>query len=611
MTTRLRADPRVNLNLVPDLPGPPQWLIGPPGPPGPIGPVGPAGPPGPAGATGPVGPYGPAGPGWKVYQRDPAVGEATGDLIGTLWFNSVTGQFFRLDSTSPVYTWTSMGFVVGQQGPVGPAGPQGSVGPQGATGPAGPQGPQGNTGAGGAQGPQGLTGPPGAQGPIGPAGPTGPAGQGVPVGGGTGQVLTKVSGTDYNTNWQTPAAGLTLPLGQNLTFAPDSTYDIGAVGASRPRSIYAATGVLAPVLDSGANVALTFRTNGVNKWSIGAAAGNWVPAADNTQDLGNTSFRVRDLVLGRDAQVGNTLILGGTATARAAGSDFQSDGALVAGNGYLFVGSQKDIMWHREGPNDVSLVGRAGIDTVFAKSVLQVGPGSPVPTLKGVGSGALRLNIEAPGDSVGVSGKIATQLGGNAYFDGTNWMRYDVAQPAMVLAVNQGVLAMYGAAAGANPISLNTLLTLTSTGGLTLPNGSIGTAAIAANAVQFTDGLAGVPAAWSSTTLGAWLQTSLSRAYISQGGMVRIELAASLQHSVASAGPMYYGIAMDGANPSIYWAMHAHATANGAVPISGIFYVTPSAGSHTYYLVVLHNTPGTLTLVNVAFGAIYITEQKR
>jgi hypothetical protein len=59
----------------------------------------------------------------------------------------------------------------------------------------------------------GTVGPAGAQGPAGPAGATGatgaqgPAGQGVPVGGSTGQVLSKVSGTDYDTTWSTVSGG--------------------------------------------------------------------------------------------------------------------------------------------------------------------------------------------------------------------------------------------------------------------------------------------------------------------------------------------------------------------------------------------------------------------
>jgi hypothetical protein len=61
----------------------------------------------------------------------------------------------------------------------------------------------------------------------------------VPTGGTTSQVLAKASATDYDTLWSTPAAGgLTLPLGQSLTFSPDATYDVGLGGGSRPRNLY-------------------------------------------------------------------------------------------------------------------------------------------------------------------------------------------------------------------------------------------------------------------------------------------------------------------------------------------------------------------------------------
>lgn len=74
----------------------------------------------------------------------------------------------------------------------------GSVGPQG---PDGPQGPQGLQGIQGAQGAQGI------QGPEGPQGQTGANGQGVPAGGTTGQVLSKVSATNFDTQWSTPSGG--------------------------------------------------------------------------------------------------------------------------------------------------------------------------------------------------------------------------------------------------------------------------------------------------------------------------------------------------------------------------------------------------------------------
>jgi len=58
----------------------------------------------------------------------------------------------------------------------------------------------------GPQGPQGQQGATGATGPQGPQGDPGPAGAGVATGGTQGQVLTKVSATNYDTTWSNPAA---------------------------------------------------------------------------------------------------------------------------------------------------------------------------------------------------------------------------------------------------------------------------------------------------------------------------------------------------------------------------------------------------------------------
>ena len=53
----------------------------------------------------------------------------------------------------------------------------------------------------------GEPGPEGPAGPQGPAGPTGDDGEGVPTGGTAGQVLAKIDGTDYNTEWVTSSGG--------------------------------------------------------------------------------------------------------------------------------------------------------------------------------------------------------------------------------------------------------------------------------------------------------------------------------------------------------------------------------------------------------------------
>lgn len=104
----------------------------------------------------------------------------------------------------------------------GPQGPAGAPGSQGLTGPQGPKGDKGDTGAQGTKGDAGQGGSIGIQGPkgdkgdkgdtgaqgtqgiqgnTGADGATGADGPGVAAGGTTGQILRKVDGTDFNTEW--------------------------------------------------------------------------------------------------------------------------------------------------------------------------------------------------------------------------------------------------------------------------------------------------------------------------------------------------------------------------------------------------------------------------
>ena len=139
---------------------------------GDTGDTGPAGPAGADGATGPAGAAGePGANGLSAYEEAVALG-----FVGTEaeWLASL----------------------------VGPQGPQGVAGADGATGP------KGDTGDTGPQGIQGIQGVPGNDGATGPQGDTGPAGPGVAVGGTSGQILAKNSGTNYDTHWiDAPAGG--------------------------------------------------------------------------------------------------------------------------------------------------------------------------------------------------------------------------------------------------------------------------------------------------------------------------------------------------------------------------------------------------------------------
>lgn len=160
------------------------------------------------------------------------------------------------------------------EGVVGPAGPKGDKGEKGDTGPQGPKGDKGDTGATGATGPAGPAGPTGATGPQGPAGtsgstgPQGPAGPGVPTGGTAGQVLTKNSGTNYDTKWTTPATGVTSFNGRTGAVSPASgdytAAQVGAVPTSRT--------VNSKALSS--NISLTAADVGALPTSGGTITGN-------------------------------------------------------------------------------------------------------------------------------------------------------------------------------------------------------------------------------------------------------------------------------------------------------------------------------------------------
>lgn len=134
---------------------------------------------------------------------------------GDFYINSINYDIYGPKTSGSWGSATSLVGPTGATGQTGATGPAGSTGATGATGPAGatgaqgPQGIQGETGLTGPQGEQGIQGiqgiqgATGATGATGPQGDTGPAGPGIAIGGTTGQYLTKVDGTNYNTQWST------------------------------------------------------------------------------------------------------------------------------------------------------------------------------------------------------------------------------------------------------------------------------------------------------------------------------------------------------------------------------------------------------------------------
>jgi len=156
------------------------------------------------------------------------------------------GDAYIVQEDDSLWIWDGAAWVSG--GSI--QGPPGATGPAGAQGPTGAQGLKGDTGATGPEGPEGDPGPQGIQ------GVPGTPGQGVPTGGAATHVLTKVSATNYDTAWQAPSGGITLPLTQHLTFSPDTTYDIGASAASRPRDLFVGRHI-----ESGGNLSVNGTAN--------------------------------------------------------------------------------------------------------------------------------------------------------------------------------------------------------------------------------------------------------------------------------------------------------------------------------------------------------------
>lgn len=175
-----------------------EWLDslknGPPGPVGPMGPAGKDGKDGTAGEKGDPGPVGPRGP------QGPQGAQGTPGPSGKDGAQGPKGDTGPIGPPGPQGPAGAMGST-GSKGDTGPAGPAGPIGPKGDPGPAGPQGLQGVKGDTGPAGPKGDQGDPGETGPKGDAGP------GVPTGGTTGQVLAKVDGEDYHTEWIDPPEG--------------------------------------------------------------------------------------------------------------------------------------------------------------------------------------------------------------------------------------------------------------------------------------------------------------------------------------------------------------------------------------------------------------------
>jgi hypothetical protein len=154
-------------------------------------------------------------------------------------------------------------------------------------------------------------------GPIGPAGAAGAAGVGVPVGGTTGQVLSKIDGTNYNTEWSTAAAGYSAPtLGSTLIPSGTTVTTIASLTLTAPaiNTITASASNASPTLYS-------ITTNGNATFLNGQTTGNTSisngATFSGTLNLANGAGTVSKTInIGASSTAGTTTInIGSTAGA--------------------------------------------------------------------------------------------------------------------------------------------------------------------------------------------------------------------------------------------------------------------------------------------------------
>jgi hypothetical protein len=129
---------------------------------------------------------------------------------------------------------------------------------------------------------------------------------------------------------------------------------------------------------------------------------------------------------------------------------------------------------------------------------LAIGPaGVNAPILHIAPGAANYLVIESPTSAILEGGKVGVNLTSNAYFDGTNWMRYDTSAASSLIVIGAGIMTFNTVAAGANPASHAQRLMvdstgITVTGSIKFPGGGVlsdyGSSYVAANNLTVTPG---------------------------------------------------------------------------------------------------------------------------
>jgi hypothetical protein len=430
-------------------------------------------------------------------------------------------------------------------------------------------------------------------------------------------------------------------IDSNTAFTPvfDTAFDVGSV-TLRPRVVYAgnsvntprvtqaATGDLTLIAPGGnifllpqaaSNPTVNLTADGLNKFYIdGAGNFRWSSGAQLVLQMGNQerwAFRTNGNM---EALYDNTIDIGNSGGSRPrniyaatliVSPAFQAPGGSPSAGGYQFVDNNNGLFYNgtrmeqRFWTGQWDWVRRENSMTarlsVQGNNSFGIGTDANPPLIRTPASSTTGLSLEAPNGFVVIGGKGGSNMGGNAYHDGTNWMRYDVAQPAIVVNAGSNGLYIYAAPAGANPISYTTRIGVPITGPVTLP---VGTAQSWLASIRGGNG-------FNTSSNGVWVKTSVEIAnLVMTGATARIDWGLSFANTVAGAA-CYVGIGIDGAAPAAPDVGMTSPVASYGMAASGTLYWTPAAGTHSVALWI-QTSAGTMSLNAGVYANLNVTEQR-
>lgn len=225
------------------------------------------------------------------------------------------------------------------------------------------------------------------------------------------------------------------------------------------------------------------------------------------------------------------------------------------------------------------------------------------------------LSVESADGYLMLMSRSGGHVGANAYWDGTNWNRYDVAQPSgVIIAAGNPLLQVFGATAGANPIGWSTKASIDAAGTMTLAGGLVvnapagpGWVTLPVGSVNnFLGQYMGAPT-WTLTLVGQWIESPLQVAATTMGRMVRVDFAMTFSCNVDGT-IMTFGPGIDGVIQYASGQVH-QAGANRLMTISGTWYLTPAAGSHRFSVIININS-NQLTISNGVYNFLNVTEMR-